>query len=168
MNPQESFYIEKLQALYPQEGEASDEALAMAEQAVAQCPTCAKLWYLRGNLIQLGDAESKYELVDALRSYEQAIAVDPSCTEAYESIGFFYDAVMDDPRSAEPFFREALRRSAGVDSFYGLARVLAELNRREEALSLLAPENCAVHDASEIKEIRKEITSGMWSNDSRV
>ncbi len=168
MNTQEFFYIDRVQALYPQEGEASAEALALVEQAVAECPKCAKLWCLRGDLIQLGGPESRYELADALRSYEQAIAFDPLCAEAYESLGFFYDAVIDAPESAEPFFREAIRLGAGINSFCGLARVLAELNRKAEALRLLAPENCASHDASEIKELREEIASCMWSNDSRA
>ena len=160
----ESDYIHRLQALFPHQGDASVEALAFAEQAVAAFPHCAKLWCLRGDLIQLGTLEANYELEDALLSYEQALAVDPDSAEAYESIGYFYDAVMDDPQSAEPAFRKAIILGAGADSYYGFARVLAELNRTEEALRLLAPENCPFQDEAKVKEIKEEIESGTWSN----
>jgi thioredoxin-like negative regulator of GroEL len=45
---------------------------------------------------------------------------------------------MDDPQSAEPAFRKAVDLGARSDSYVGLAQVLAELNRTEEALKLLA------------------------------
>lgn len=160
----ESDYIDRLKALFPDQGDASVETLAVAEQAVTAFPDCAKLWCLRGDLIQLGTLEANYELEDILRSYEQALAVDPECAEAYESIGYFYDALMDDPQSAEPAFRKAISLRAGADSYCGLARVLAELNRTEEALRLLAPENCPYQDEAKVMEIKEEIESGMWSN----
>ena len=50
----ESEYIEKLFALWPTEGETSDEALALADEAVRAHPASAKLWCMRGDLIQLG------------------------------------------------------------------------------------------------------------------
>jgi tetratricopeptide (TPR) repeat protein len=164
----ESDYIDSLEALFPEEDEASVEALNLAEAAVAAYPSSTKLWCLRGDLIQLGTSEAGYELEDALRSYERALTVDPHCAEAYESIGYFYDALMDDPQSAEPSFRKAISLGAGVDSYCGLARVLAELDRSEEALRLLSPENCPYHNEDEIVEIKEEIASGMWSPEPRA
>lgn len=164
----ESDYINRLEALFPEQGDASVETLDFAEQAVAAFPHCARLWCLRGNLIQLASLEANYETGDALRSYERALAADPDCAEAYESIGYFYDALMDDPRSAEPAFRKAISLRAGADSYRGLARVLAELNRRDEALMLLAPENCPYQDEVRVKEIKEEIESGMWSTERRA
>jgi tetratricopeptide (TPR) repeat protein len=164
----EANYIETLEALYPQQEAASVEVLALAEKAVTEFPNSAKLWCIRGDLIQLGTSEAKYELNNALESYERAIAVDPSFAEAYESIGFFYDAVMDDPESAEPAFRKAIEFGAGQNSYYGLARVLAELNQMEEALKILAPESCPHQDDPDIKQIKDEIESGMWFNESRA
>ena len=57
--------------------------------------------------IQLGAADIPHDLADALASYERAIAIDPKCIEAYEEIGRFYDAIMDDSESAKPFFHQA-------------------------------------------------------------
>ena len=163
----ESDYIDRLEAMFPEEGEASAEAVCLAEEAVAAFPKCAKLWCLRGDLIQLS-AVPGYELEDARRSYEHALSVDARCAEAYESIGFFEDAGMDDPQAAEPAFRQAISLGAGVDSYCGLARVLAELNHTGEALKLLAPENCPYQDDAKVGEIREEIESGLWSTERRA
>jgi len=70
---------------------------------------------------------------------------------------------MSDPASAEHPFQKAINRGAGVDTYCGLARVLAELNREEEALSLLVPSRCPYSEEPEIVKIRTEIERGMWS-----
>jgi tetratricopeptide (TPR) repeat protein len=104
----ETAYIEKLKSLSPAEGEeASNQALAFADEAVRAWPHSSKLWCMRGDLIQLGAEDIPYELDDALASYERAIAIDPKCVEAYEEIGHFYSAVMDDAERAKPFFHQA-------------------------------------------------------------
>lgn len=105
---EEDAYIEKLKSSYPTEGgETSNQALALADEAVRAFPNSAKLWCIRGDLIQLGAGEPTYEIANALASYEQAVAVDPKCMEAYEEIGYFYDSVMDDVERAKPFFDQA-------------------------------------------------------------
>ncbi len=113
----ETAYIEKLKASYPTEGEeTSNQALALADEAVRAFPKSAKLWCIRGVLIQLGAGEPTYEVADALASYEQAIVVDPKFVEAYEEVGHFYDLVMNDEERAKPFFRQAalLKSKVGV------------------------------------------------------
>ena len=108
MSMEEMAYIERLKSLYPAEGEeASTQTLALADEAVRAWPESPKLWCMRGDLIQLGAADIPHELADALASYERAIAIDPKCVEAYEEIGHFHDAIMDDPESAKPFFHQA-------------------------------------------------------------
>jgi tetratricopeptide (TPR) repeat protein len=112
---EEADYIEKLKSSYPAEGEdVHTEILALADEAVRTFPQSAKLWCIRGDLIQLGSGEPSYELADALASYERAIIVDPKCIEGYEEIGYFYDLVIDDEERAKPFFdRAALLKSEG-------------------------------------------------------
>jgi tetratricopeptide (TPR) repeat protein len=163
----ESEYITRLLGSYPErEQEASLEAMALVEDAVAAFPISSKLWCIRGDLIQLSTVKAEYELEDALRSYERAASVEPECAEAYEGMGYFYDVVISDPASAEDPFQKAIEMGAGADSYCGLARVLAELNREEEALSLLTPRRCPYAEAPEIVKIREEIKTGMWSDRS--
>jgi hypothetical protein len=103
----ETQYIEHLLSLYPLESEETTKAtLALAEEAVHAFPASAKLWCIRGDLIQLSSGD-EYKLEEALMSYKQAIAIDSCFVEAYEEIGHFYDLVMDDPKQAEPFFNKA-------------------------------------------------------------
>ena len=105
---EETAYIEKLKSLYPAEGEeTSNQALALAEEAVRAFPESPKLWCMRGDLIQLSAEGIPYELGDALASYKRAIAINPKCVEAYEEIGHFYEAIMGDAESAKPFFHQA-------------------------------------------------------------
>ena len=104
----ENYYIEKLKSLFPGKGEqASSQVLALADEAVRVWPESSKLWCIRGDLIQLGDEDTPHELADALACYERAIEIDPKCIEAYEEIGHFYNAVMDDTERAKPFFQQA-------------------------------------------------------------
>lgn len=109
----ESEYIDNLFSLWPTEGEASKEALALVDEAVWVCPNSAKLWCMRGNLIELGSADISYSLEDALACYERAVSIDPNFAEGHEEIGHFYDAVMPNPARARNAFREATRIRKG-------------------------------------------------------
>jgi tetratricopeptide (TPR) repeat protein len=111
-------------------GEALLELLDLAEEAVAAYPLCAQLWDMRGDLILLGTEEAKYELDDALRSYQRAVEVDPSFAQAYESIGYYHDVHTEDFPGSELAFRKAVELGAGEKSDYGLARVLVEQGKR--------------------------------------
>lgn len=157
----DSDYINQVQALWPSQTKPTAEVYSLVEEALISCPRSAKLWCIRGDLIQLSEPDSGYTLNDALKSYEQAIASDPDCAEAYESIGYYYDAVMDDPQMALPPFRKAFSLDQGVGTYLGLARVLAELNCTDEALNLIASENCPHSDDPKIKELAEEIRSGI-------
>jgi hypothetical protein len=64
---------------------------------------------MRGDLIQLGPKECPHPLDEALTSYRRAVELDPQCAGAWESIGHYHDAVLDDESAAEPFFAEAKR-----------------------------------------------------------
>src|SRR5688572_24383964 len=96
-------------------------------------------------------------------SYENACAVDPLDPEAYESLGYFFDAVDEHLDDAEGMFRKAIALGAGPSSWARLARVLAELGRRDEALQLLAPGVCPFAMVETIDEMRFEINEGRWN-----
>ncbi len=103
----ESDYIAELSSLWPTEGETSKEALTLADSAVWMFPDSAKLWCMRGDLIQLGQADIPYELEEALSCYERAVSIDPQFAEGHEEIGHFLDAVMPNPKRARRAFRQA-------------------------------------------------------------
>jgi Tfp pilus assembly protein PilF len=72
---------------------------------------------MRGDLIQLGPESCPHPLVEAFASYQRAIEISPDCAEAWEAVGHYYDAVLDDEATAERYFREAARlRSAPYPS----------------------------------------------------
>ena len=166
MSLTETDYVREIKSLLPDEGEVAVEVLELMEKAVAEYPESAKLWCWRGDLIQMAALEAGYELDDALKSYERALEIDPINAEAYESIGYYGDVIMSNSASAESAFRKAIELGAGRNSYYGLARVLAELNRNTEALEVISPENCLYYETDEIQEIKAEIESGMWNDGS--
>ena len=101
--------------------------LQRLEEGLRQFPKSARLWILRGDLIQLGGDDSRYSLEDALASYRMALERDPTSAEAHESIGHFLHAVANEPAEAEPYFRKAIELGGGKTASDGLAQVLEQL-----------------------------------------
>lgn len=112
----ENEYILELRARWPRgysssepNFEATPETIALADQAVAAFPTSPKLWCMRGDLIQLGSEDNPHSLDDARACYQRATEIDPQFVEAWESLGHFHNAVLDDEPAAQRFFSEAER-----------------------------------------------------------
>jgi len=103
------------------------EDLELVERALEVHPDSIELWCLRGDLIQISNDEGRYRLEDAEASYTRAAEIDPEDPEAFESLGFYYDAICADPGKAEPFFRRAIDLGADESAHEGLAEVMAEL-----------------------------------------
>jgi len=68
-----------------------------------------KLWCMRGDLIQLASESCPHSLDDARACYQRAAEIDPQFAEAWESLGHFLSAVLDDEPTAQRFFTEAER-----------------------------------------------------------
>ena len=103
----ENDYITELKARWPQTSDASLETIALADEALRAFPQSPRLWCIRGDLIQLGPKSSPHNLDDALACYQRAIEIAPQFVEAWESIGHFHKAVLDDEATAQRFFSEA-------------------------------------------------------------
>ena len=159
MEQQEDFYIEQIQNITSTVGVTAD-ALHSVEEALLALPSSCRLWCLRGDLIQMQEDESQYQLADAMTSYKRAAEIDPACAEAQESMGYFYDVFEDDFEKAERALRLAIQNGAGANSYIGLARVLSQVGRKEEALDLLS--SCQHRDEEKVNEIRSEIEDGIW------
>jgi tetratricopeptide (TPR) repeat protein len=108
----ESDYITKLKARWPRR-EDSDEVLlatiALADEAVRTFPQSPRLWCIRGDVIQLGPESCPHSLDDARACYQRATEIDPKFVEAWESLGYFHDAVLADEKKAQTFFDKAKR-----------------------------------------------------------
>ena len=103
------------------------EDLEATERALETYPDSVELWCLLGDLIQLSDEDSTYEFKEAETCYIKAKEIDPEDPEPYESLGFYYDSILEDPAKAEPYFRKAIELGAGESAHEGLADVLAQL-----------------------------------------
>jgi hypothetical protein len=157
----ESEYIQKIRQLWPVEKVQATEALRLVEEAIVAFPRSSKLLCMKGDLIQLSDG-CGCSLSDAAGCYERAASMDPSCAEAFESLGFFHDVVTNNLEQAELAFRSAIAVGGGPDAHAGLARVLAERGRnRTEILALLV--GCVHAAAPKVLEMRAEIERGSWT-----
>ena len=106
--PSEKEHIEFIQSTLTEEGFASNDSLRAVEIALQEHPHSVQLWCLRGTLIQLDNGgDNVYQLDDALASYRKAIELDPGCAQAYEEIGHFHDAILDEPEQAQAYFQKS-------------------------------------------------------------
>lgn len=159
----ENAYVELLRGLLASGAEARQNAVAISAEATAAYPHSAELWCLRGDALQMAtDLTMSPFPEEALACYERALDIDPASIEALESKGFFLDVAYDDFQAAERAFRQALALGGSVDTYVGLARVLAQAQRKQEALDLLDPSQCPFSDAQSVSTMRREIQKGIW------
>lgn len=105
-------YIAELWKRWPSDRsspEPTPETIQITQDAVEKYPHSAKLWVMRGNLLELINFECDIPLNEAAKCYRHAIKADSSFIEAYEDMGYFLDAVMANPRKARQFFDKARR-----------------------------------------------------------
>lgn len=127
--------------------------LARVEAMLKKYPKSAELWEYFGDLMQMSDDE--YPVERSQECYEMAIQCYPSFASAHESLGHLYDAYLDDFPKAEKCFRKAIEFGAGDSARIGLARVLAQTDREEEALKQL--DQCDDQSQGDLTELRAEI-----------
>ena len=157
----ESDYIQKIKRAWPRSLQASAmKALRLVEEGFSAFPSCAKLFCMKGDLIQLSDG-TRYELAEALRCYQQAADLAPESPEAFESLGFLLDAIESDWNRAEVAFRRAAELGGGPHTYAGLTRVLSGRGHStEELLALL--DGCPHAQSTPVHEMRSEIIQGAW------
>ena len=122
-------------------------------------PTSARLWNFCGDTIQLSDSDS-YTQEDVKQCYESAIKVSPDDAEGFESLGFWHD-LYGDLQLAVENFKQAIRRTDSDEPRLGIARVLAQLGQKENALIEL--QRCSDQMAADLIRLRDEIVDDIWS-----
>ena len=141
-------------------GWATDGDIDQIKSFLAHNEDSARLWNFCGDAIQISDSEhSRYTLDDSRECYETAIKKFPDDFEAYESLGFWHD-VHGELELAASYFKLALERSNSEATHTGLARVLAELGRRDECLAVLAKH--PNQNSLDVKILRDQIEAGHW------
>lgn len=120
------------------EAKEYDAALSKVESLLKSWPGNPRLHILWASLVQLQD-QSAHGLDKVKRALRQAIELDRNSPEGPVEFGHYLDAVEDDPQSALKVFSEGtfLARRLLIDGLIGQARVLVQLNRREEAFKCL-------------------------------
>jgi tetratricopeptide (TPR) repeat protein len=102
------------------------------------------------------------ELAECERFLRRALALEPDHPEACLELGFFLDAVRDEPAQALPWFERAARGIDTATVLWGYARCLAQVGRREEALRLI---DASPHrEDDEVAKVRAEIADGDWDH----
>ena len=157
----ESDYIRRIKTEWPRSDQVSAaKPLRLVEEGLSAFPGSAKLFCMKGDLIQLSDGQ-QYELAEAMRCYQQAADLAPKSPEAFESLGFFFDAIESDLARAESAFRKAVQLGGGPHSYAGLVRVLSGRGHStEELLALL--DGCPHAQTAPVQEMRLEIMKGAW------
>lgn len=114
----EDEYIAAIGAQWPSDAvkdEPSIETIRLADEAVEAFPSSAKLWVMRGDLLQLAGVETGYALEESERCYRIAINADPSFIEGYRELAYFLDVVIGKRRKAKRYFDKARRLRSVLD-----------------------------------------------------
>lgn len=153
----EEEYFAQLSAAFEGKAAVGARTLGLADAAVNWYPGSARLWTLRGRLIQLAPEGSAYLLADAFASFQRAMEADPTYAEAYEEAGYYWHVMKGDAARAEALFRRAVAAGGGPKSYAGLAWALAELGRVEEALDFTRPPTCPHPNHPAVARTRADI-----------
>lgn len=159
----EQEYIDRIADLWPGPDEDSSwDLILLAEEAVQAFPQSPELWWYLGFALCRIDPDSRPLTIRRLDCLRRVVELDRGHADAHEEIGYLLDTYFDDFHGAEEAFRDAIASGAGVDSYVGLARVLAQMGRREEALSLLATLSSPDATHPSVINMTNELNEGIW------
>lgn len=145
-------------------GDAPPQAIVdLATEATRAFPLSAELWCMLGDALQLAaDLPATGLPAAALKCYERAIELDPASVEALNAKAAFLDVAHDNFPAAEALYRRALALGGDVDTYTGLARVLAQSGECQAALDLLDERCCPFASDDSVIVMRREIAGGTW------
>ncbi len=116
-----------------------DRALAEVDRLLQHWPDNPHLLTMRGNLIQLQENDEGPTLKDAKLALQRAADLDEESPRTLIELGHFLYASEDDAKAAAKRFAKAIRLCKRLlkEALMGQAKVLAELERRSEAVACL-------------------------------
>ena len=144
-----------------------DSIRTLLEGALEAYPDSSSLWCIKGDFILLTTRawDNDFDVDARIRCYEKAVDLDQTNYYSYEGLGYVMDVYRDDYVAAEQYFRKSILLGGGLPSFLGLARVLAETERRVSALNLIAEATSRFGKHPDIIELTAEIASGIWDRE---
>jgi tetratricopeptide (TPR) repeat protein len=156
-------YFDAITRKWPEAGKSpTKELVDLCLAAVAEYPEESTFWYDLGIIMRRCGDEYGYTPEDYLHSFENAVKCNSMNAEAYQELGYVLDVFFDDYCRAEQAFRRAIELGATHESYYGLARVLAQIGKRDDAIAILSESVCPCHAHPDIQSIRAEILDGDW------
>jgi len=163
----EDDYLDEIAALWPKlnEPQVFAELVRLVDEAIQQCGPSAGLLCVKGDLVRLAPADMRFLPSDEPADYyRKALEIDPRCWEAWEELGYCYDIDCAFDMAIDAF-RHSIALGGGANSFYGLARCLAQRGDKSEALQTVsqALASCgSAEDAQELRQLKDEIERGIW------
>jgi len=109
MIDKEKIIINKIKSNFLKSGSITKKDLLKIDHLVKENPSSPSLWCFRGDLIQLSNGGSYWNLNDALKSYRRAIALDSNYQEAYIEATYYHYAVHNSPKRAMKYLQKALK-----------------------------------------------------------
>ena len=156
-------YDHEIRAHWPQSGQCpSKELVDLCLKAVTEHPESSVFWYDLGIIMQRCDEQYGYTAKDYLRCFENSVRLDPEYADAQQELGFVLDTYFDEYEKAEEAFKIAIELGAEHESYFGLARVLAQMGKTDEAIASLSESDCPFYNQPDIQELRAEILHGGW------
>lgn len=158
----EDEWDEAINEQWASEDDGVSAAIATARDGLKEHPQSPIILHMLGVLLERQDIVADADIDEALGLYQRAVEIDPSFALAWESIGYFLDTFREDFEAATDAFKRAITLGAGAWSYAGLARVLAQQDRRDEAMAILTKPRCPFPNEECIVRMRKQLESGYW------
>jgi tetratricopeptide (TPR) repeat protein len=156
-------YYHEIAMRWPGPGQSPGKQIVdLCLAAVAEYPESSTFWYDLGIIMQRCGDDHGYSGEDYLRCFENAVRCHPGNAEASRELGYVLDIYFDAYDRAEHAFRKAIELGADQECYFGLARVLAQMGKVDDAIASLSKDVCPFHDHPDIQHLRDEILAGGW------
>lgn len=128
------------------------DALALVDELLRECPLSAELWTRRANLLLLTPDDGPLQLDDVEHALETACALSPSLAEAQLEMGHYLHAAQNAPGQAHGYFERAaeLAEKQLRDALIYQIKCLAEQGQRDRASEVLASARVRFPDDPEL------------------
>lgn len=117
----------------------------------------SEFYLLKGICIQLSDNEN-YKLSDAEYSFNKALELEPNSFDIKLELAWLYFSVLDEPKKAEKYFKEALEnnRLELIQSIEGIIKVALDTDKYTDLNRILKEYTNSIISDPKIVSLLKE------------